>query len=229
MRVRWLLGTVLVMLAVPTTSRAYFLSPGKTFGPLPVFEESEGPGGVIELELGSNELTLRYDPTTNATGGIYGFGELVLVGLGDVSLTDFTCTHERCWVGSSPWLPGKNFAITGGDIIEGEFSLQDLGVLSVEVTGPGGVALLYANFFDAEWGMKSATPMDIAVFRMDGLFHLYPHTALPSPRPTFSPDNLLSAPEAMPEPTSALLLSFGIAGVVLLRRVRGKNGAGARR
>ena len=119
--------------------------------------------------------------------------------------------------------------MTGGDIIEGEFSLQDLGVLSVEVTGPGGVALLDANFFDAKFGMKRAALIDIAVFQMDGLSHLYSPSAFPSPRPTFSPDNLRAASEAMPEPASALLLSFGIAGVILLRRVRGKNGVGARR
>jgi len=200
MPIRWILVTVLLS-ASATTIKAATFSHIETPGSLPVFEESVGPGGVFELELGTHELSLQYDPTANETGGIYGFGELALVGVGGVSFTGFTCTAVDCTTGTWP-SGGPAAFMTGGDIFNGEFSVQDLGVLTLEVTAPGGVALVSANFFDAEWSVRKAMSLDVAIYGvgdLEGFFTAPPPNPVPPPQLDPSPPPLS---EPVQEPPS---------------------------
>jgi len=246
MSMRWTVAAVFLLLTAPAESRAHQLN--YPLGPLPVFEEDLDSGDVFELELGTYELNLSYDPTVNSTGGIYGFGSLMLVGFGGVAPTEFTCLAAGCTFNSLPTklYPeiGPGFIMVGGDTGHGDFSVQQLGVLILEVTGPGLFAVLGGRFFDADFGKRHVEPSYIAAFGVDPIPGFVPHDP-PTPHPDdhywggpgrpqiFFPNGFENHPgvgaHQTPEPSGGLLLGLGIVGVILLRRVRGKNGAGARR
>jgi hypothetical protein len=174
----WVMAAALVAFTAPATVWA---------GTLQIFEASAGSGNtrVVNGPVGGLVLNLDYDASSAETGTLFNF--YVLIGTtGDLTLDAFTCQATSCL----PDLTGlpNSFSASGGDDIQGETGVKNLGLLTISGTF-GTIEILDGEYFDPDFGPTFVRDIDPFVLA-----------------------------QVVPEPGALILLGAGLAGLALLRR-----------
>lgn len=122
-------------------------------GTLGIYESSGSSGSflVIPGEASSVLIDVEYDPLSAEGGGLFGLSEVAFFTTGDVvfDMSGFTCLLANCMVAPELFVGGNFFRVTGGDDLNGAFSVG-VNLLTVRISGNSGyVGVARGAYLDA--------------------------------------------------------------------------------
>jgi len=149
---RMILVVAVLALAAPVTSWA---------GTLQFYDAAAGEGNTNTYPgpVSGLVLDLDYNASSAENGGIFGFGELVVLTTGgDLTIDSFACQAVSCTFSTTG---NTRLEATGGDTSSGETGVHDFGTISL--SGFGRLELVSGNYFDFGFGVQTVEPRTLAI------------------------------------------------------------------
>ena len=142
--------TFVLPLLLLVSSLAPLTANGGTLG---VYENSSSPGSFLILTPPASGVLIDvdYDAPSAEGAGLFGMSEVRFFTTGDVTFdsTGFSCVLAGCMIAPEIFTGGTEFAVTGGDDLNGDF-LSSMSLITVRVSGSNGfVGVSAGEYLDA--------------------------------------------------------------------------------